>query len=139
MQIEQPISPAQHEEEQTAGTALQPVQPVGEIGTKLVSIERLHQGESVVSSVLRPMELANRLMPFEDFEIVRTGMITQSEKARLAESVQAAISWSHDKAVQVVIDKRMATVETGDQRAQATYTVDVPNHPRCGCSSWLRR
>ncbi len=130
VQIDQPVSPALEEEEQMAGTALQPVQPIGEIGTKLVSIERLLQSGSIVSTVLRPMELANKMLPFEDFEIMRTGVILQSEKARLAESVQAAITWAHDTAVQVVIDRQMAKVETGDQRAQVTFTVDVPNHPR---------
>ncbi len=128
--VAQPVMPIQHEEEQTPGTALQPVQPVGEIGTKFVSVERLKQAEGVASNVLRPKELAGSLMPFEDFEVMRTGMITQSEKARLAESVQAAITWSHDQAVQAVIDKQTAHVEIGDQRAQVTFTIDTPNHPK---------
>lgn len=128
--VAQPVLPVQQLEEQTAGTVLQPVQPVGEIGTKFVNIERLKQSEGIVSSVLRPVELANKLLPFEDFEIIRTGVILQSEKARLAESVQAAITWSHDQAVQAVIEKQIAHVETGDQRAQVTFTVDTPNHPR---------
>ena len=30
----------------------------------------------------------------------------------------------------MILDGQSAAVETGDQRAQATYTVDTPNHPR---------
>ena len=32
--------------------------------------------------------------------------------------------------MQVILDGQSAAVETGDQRAQATFTVDTPNHPR---------
>jgi uncharacterized repeat protein (TIGR01451 family) len=45
------------------------------------------------------------------------------------EMVDAAITWSHDKAVQVVLEGQQAVDVTGDQRVQATYRVDVPNHP----------
>ena len=48
----------------------------------------------------------------------------------MQERVQAAITWSPDQAAQVILDGRMAAVETGDQRAQATFTIDTPNHPR---------
>jgi uncharacterized repeat protein (TIGR01451 family) len=128
--VDQPVRPVLHEEEQIATTALQPVQPVGEIGTKPIGIERLNLGEGRIANVLRPAVAADKLMPFEDFEVVRSGMIEQSEKARLAESVLAAIVWSHDTAVQAVLEGQMAVVEIGDQRAQATFVVDVPNHPR---------
>ena len=51
-------------------------------------------------------------------------------KPRCNSASQAAITWSHDQAVQVILDRQSAAVETGDQRAQATFTVDTPNHPR---------
>ncbi len=54
---------------------------------------------------------------------------TTPEKARLAESITAAITWTHDQAVQVILDNAKAVVETGDQRAQATYRGRYPDEP----------
>jgi uncharacterized repeat protein (TIGR01451 family) len=65
----------------------------------------------------------------ENFKVIRQGTFEESEKARLMEMVDAAITWSHDKAVQVVLEGQQAVDVTGDQRVQATYRVDVPNHP----------
>ena len=61
--------------------------------------------------------------------VMRHGIFEESEKARLIEAVDAAIVWSHDLAVQVVLDGRQAVSVTGDQRAQATFRVDEPDHP----------
>ena len=51
VQADKPVGPVQYEEDQLATTALQPVQPVGEIGTKLISIEKANQP---VVSCLQP-------------------------------------------------------------------------------------
>ena len=130
VQADKPIGPVQYEEKQLANTALQPVQPVGQIGTKQYSVEKGNQLPIRVSSRLRPATMEDHVLPFEDFAIVRLGMFAQSEQTEVQERIQAAIAWSHDQAAQVILDGRMAAVETGDQRAQATFTVDTPNHPR---------
>jgi len=130
VQADKPVGPVQYEEDQLASTALQPVQPVGEIGTKLVSIEKGNQLVIRASSRLRPATMEDHLLPFEDFAIVRSGIFAQSEQTEVHERVEAAIAWTADQAAQVIIDGQKAAVETGDQRAQATFTIDTPNHPR---------
>ncbi len=85
VQADIPVGPIQFEEDQTAGTALQPVQPVGEIGLKLVSIEKGNQLPVRVSSRLRPATMEDHLLPFEDFDIIRLGMFAQSEQAEVQE------------------------------------------------------
>ncbi len=85
------------------------------------------------SRLLKPLEAVGfqaRFKPYEDFEAIRLGSFEDAEKARLAESVLAAITWTQDKAVQVILDKATAVVETGDQRAQATFRADIPTNPR---------
>src|SRR5262249_33255129 len=54
----------------------------------------------------------------------------REEKALLAQRVQAAITWTSDQAVQVIIDNKQAVCDVGDQRAQATFRVDLPDNPR---------
>jgi uncharacterized repeat protein (TIGR01451 family) len=129
VQAEKPVGPVQYEEDQLATTALQPVQPVGEIGTKLVSIEKGNQLVVRVSNRLQPATMEDHLLPFEDFEIVRLGMFAQSEQTEVQERVEAAVAWTADQAAQVILEKQTAHVEVGDQRAQATFTIDTPNHP----------
>ena len=63
-------------------------------------------------------------MPFENLQIIKTGIHQDAEKARLAQSTDAAIIWTKDQAVQVVLNGRTAGVINGDQRVQATFTVD---------------
>jgi uncharacterized repeat protein (TIGR01451 family) len=60
---------------------------------------------------------------------MRKGIFEESEKARLMEGIDAAITWTHDRAVQVVLDGRAAVDFTGNQKAQVTFRVDVPNRP----------
>ena len=121
---------ALHEEKRGADAAMQPLQPLGEIGVKQASIARLKQGEGRVANELSLRELKDGFLPYENFTAIRMGIIEQSEKARLMESIDAAITWTHDKAVQVVMNGLAAAVEVGDQRAQATFTIDVPNNPK---------
>lgn len=130
VQVDKPAGPVQYEEDQLATTALQPIQPVGEIGTKLISIEKGNQLVVRVSNRLRAATMEDHLLPFEDFDIIRLGQFSQSEQSEVQERVQAAVAWTADQAAQVILDGQMAAVETGDQRAQATFTVDTPNHPR---------
>jgi uncharacterized repeat protein (TIGR01451 family) len=57
------------------------------------------------------------LLPYEDFALVRRGQMENSEKARLAEYMTAAIAWSHDTAVQVLIDDVAAHEDVALSRA----------------------
>jgi len=61
---------------------------------------------------------------------MRTGVRSDREKPQLIEAIDAAIIWTHDKAVQVVIDGRAAVDVTGDRKAQATFRIDEPDHDK---------
>jgi len=72
------------------------------------------------------VEFRNRFLPFEDFLIIRQGVFQADEKARLAEHVDAAISWSDHKAVQVVIERQQAVLAQGVQQPEAVYRYELP-------------
>jgi uncharacterized repeat protein (TIGR01451 family) len=127
--VERPIGPTLQRRDELATTAVQPLRPEGEIGRKQPSIERV--GESAVPATSRQpiMALQGGFAPHENFMVIRCGILQDSERARLAESVTNAITWTHDKALQVVLDGVQAVDFTGEQKAQATFRVDTPNKP----------
>ncbi len=124
-----PLKANLHRDDSLATTAVQPEQPVGEVATKQPSIERVQEGSLPAISRQPVAAIDGGLAMYENLRIVRQGMFEESEKARLMEAVDAAIVWSHDLAVQVVLDGREAVALTSDQKAQVTYRVDEPNHP----------
>jgi uncharacterized repeat protein (TIGR01451 family) len=127
--VVRPLAPILHQDDQLVTTAVQPIQPEGEIGRKQPSIQRLSQAVIKVNSRLPIMALAGGFSPHEDFLAIRQGLFQEAERARLAEAVTAAIAWTHDAAVQVVLEGQQAVSVTGDQKAQATFRIDTPNSP----------
>ncbi len=125
-----PVGPQVEIDRWVATTAMQPVQPIDDTGVRQVSIAHLRQGQSILLAREFPNAAQNRVSAHEDFEIIRLGTFDETEKVRLMESVDAAITWEGDQALQVVIDRVEAKVDTGDQKAEQTYRVDTPQNPR---------
>ncbi|HVX15299.1 MAG TPA: hypothetical protein VHC22_29185 [Pirellulales bacterium] len=111
--------------------SLQRYQARGDIGTKIASAYRSHQGDGAMSSALFAVAFQDAFLPFEDLSAIRNGIFDQAEKARLSESTQAAIVWSHDLAVQAVLDGRVAVGVTQNERTEELFTVkDLRNSPK---------
>ena len=71
-------------------------------------------------------KLVDRFSVHEDFRVIRTGIFDNSEKARLAERLDAALVWSENQAVQVTIEKVTAILATNDVGLQSVYCYDLP-------------
>jgi uncharacterized repeat protein (TIGR01451 family) len=127
--VDAPVIAHLNQEDQLATTTVQPIQPVGHIATRQPSLERVEEGVLPAISRLPIMALDGGFATYENLRVIRQGVFEDAEKALLLESVQAAIAWTHKQAVQVTLDGRAAVDVTGDQRAQATFRVDEPNHP----------
>ncbi len=123
------VGPMLNRENLLATTAVQPVQPVGNISRKQPSIERAREREAPAATREGVADVVTPLAMHEDLRVLRQGVFEESEKARLIEMVDAAIVWSHDKGVQVVLEGTAAVSVAGEQKAQETFRVDVPNHP----------
>ncbi len=100
---------AGHAEVQTPVSSLQRFQARREASALLPGAYLSRQQDGVLSTVLGPGTFQDAFLPFEDLAIIRTGEFDQREKARLAESVAAAVTWSHDDAVRVLLDEQVAT------------------------------
>ena len=127
--VDMPVGPVPQLDVQPVSTALQPIQPIGEIANRspVTFLEKLPPIGLLQRTVIRAT--VDRLKPYENFELIRNGQMIESEKPFLAISVQSAITWTLDQGVQVAVEGKKAVVLEGDQRAQATYTITPPDHP----------
>jgi uncharacterized repeat protein (TIGR01451 family) len=112
-------------------TNLQRVQLGGEVGSKLPEAYEMGEGGKLLVMMLTPAGFQDTYLPFENLEVIKTGIIEETEKARLAESIQAAIVWTREQAVQVVLDRKNAGITSGNLTAETVYTVkDLRNCPK---------
>jgi uncharacterized repeat protein (TIGR01451 family) len=98
------------------------VQPALALRDPLPAVE-LDNAEGLVQAI-------KNLSAHEDFRVIRWGVHKQAEKPLLAEFTQAAIAWSHDSAVQVLLERQEAIAEVTIQDVETTYQLDQPGTPR---------
>jgi uncharacterized repeat protein (TIGR01451 family) len=126
---ELPVAIVQHEEQQLADAATQPEQPIADVGVKQLSVSRLQEPAGRIVERVAPADMLGTVLPYENLSIIKFGIFEREEEPFLAERIDAAITWTHDKAVQVIIDGRRADEIVGDQRAQATFSIEEPCNP----------
>ena len=124
--VEQPLIAARADDIQQAGTVLQPLQPGRSIGLKSPIVFKDRNSGIEVGSRHFLQGFAGGFATFENLQIIRHGQFDQSEKARLAEGIDAAIVWTEKQAVQVVVDGVEAAVETGSSKLQELDHYDRP-------------
>ena len=124
--INAPAEAALQEEIQQPTTSLQNLEAVGQRGVAHSDIYRTDTADGSVSTTAASLAFQDAFLPFENLTIIRDGLVKGSEAPQLARGVAAAIVWTHDQAVQIILDRQAATAVTGDARAQATFTVDEP-------------
>lgn len=118
--------PLQHADREGPTTATQPLQPQRHL--TVAQSQRLEDKQRglKLDRQLRVAEAAKDLMPFEEFGIVRYGRFENSEKARLATRLDAAVAWTHEVGLQVVFDNRPAVEASGDSQSQGVYRFELP-------------
>jgi uncharacterized repeat protein (TIGR01451 family) len=127
--FEYPMKPNLHLDNQLATTAIQPIEPLGQVGSKNPTIYRERQQGGGLENQQAPIGFHDGLMPYEDFQVIHNGVFDQAEKARLAIRVQAAYAWAGDQAVQVILDGKLANELVGDKQPEAVYRFDRPKSP----------
>jgi uncharacterized repeat protein (TIGR01451 family) len=109
-----------------ATTVVQPLQPVREhANTGPQSFRERVRGVGI-DNAQRPGVAEDQFLPYEDLAIIRRGVFDNSEKARLAARIQAAVAWSHDQALQGLFDNVAAVEDTGISGPQSTYVYQLP-------------
>ncbi len=85
---------------------------------------RLQDG--AVSMALKAEAFLDALLPYENLQIVKIGRFDQRERAVLLEGSNAAITWTHDKAVQILLDGKAALTVTELDGPESLYQTEDP-------------
>ncbi len=85
---------------------------------------RTRQGDGLLSKQVLPYGYQDGFMPYENLRLIRSGEFDNREKGRLTTAVDAAIVWSADMGVQVLLDGKQAKGVQTAQKAQSTFMVE---------------
>lgn len=105
-------------------------QAMRQVGTKVVDAMRVRQGDGALSRALGPGEFQNGFQPYENIAAIRSGELLEAEMPFLAKGVTAAVAWTKDAAVQVILDQQSAMAQVGRQKLEEVYTVKGNPKPR---------
>jgi uncharacterized repeat protein (TIGR01451 family) len=108
----------------------QPLGLVRQTGTKGPNVldEQLQGIE--VGSTLRLVQERRGLLPYEDFNVMRRGLLADVDETELAERSQAALVWTLVQAVQLVIDGQQAEIQARSQTPGTIYQYEIGGEPR---------
>ena len=124
--VNKPVKLVRCDEVQEPISSKQQIQPVRKANARPPLAFLSKQGDGAISSNVGAKAFQDAFQPYENIEVIRTGLTKLSESAWLAQGVDAAITWSDVQAVQIILDRKTAQTDVGVQDAQATYTVDQP-------------
>jgi len=111
-------------------TTIQPVQPGLNFGTLAASGFRERTPPTGLENSQGLVGTHGGLLPYEDFTLIQNGQYDATEKARLAERVAAAMAWSHDLAIQVLIDDVALKEDMNVTQAESVHIYSLHGKPR---------
>ena len=124
--VDLPIRVAQSDDSESPTTVLQPLQLQRNRKAGGPNLLRERTRTAGLENLVGAVESTNQLLPYEDFSIIRSGQFDNTEKARLAMRLAAAVAWTEDKEVQVVIDNKAAVETSGNLELQSVYEYEMP-------------
>jgi uncharacterized repeat protein (TIGR01451 family) len=128
--LHRPIEAGSDKDVRPPSADVLPQQPVAALTADQLALLRAADVQTIASQNVPATEAAKGFKAHEDFLLMRYGVLDNSEKARMVEWIDAAVAWTEVTGLEIAVEGHTAQVETGDRRAQATYTVDTPNLSR---------
>jgi uncharacterized repeat protein (TIGR01451 family) len=107
----------------------QPVQVVNQLGIGQSQIFRERNSGIVAETTRHIAQAHSELLAYEQFRIIRQGIMDAGEKPRLSQAMQSAIAWTDNKMVQVVIDGKMAHEAVKNDKIGETILYDRHGKP----------
>lgn len=105
----------------------QNIQAERQIGTRSAVDFRARQGDGLLSSQIGAWGFQqDTFLPYENIRVIRQGVLEGTEMAWLARGHTAAVAWTHEQAVQIILDHRAAMAETAHESIESVYTVKQP-------------
>jgi uncharacterized repeat protein (TIGR01451 family) len=123
------VSLANAQKAQPVAKLLQRTGVKTDVGQQPLGIFRERQQAGGLEDLLAVIDVNSTLAAYADLQIVRLGQVIGSEKPKLERSVQNAVSWSGDQAVQVVIANKQAIAAVGVKQPGIVYENGEPSSP----------
>ncbi|MGB9688383.1 hypothetical protein [Thermogutta sp.] len=121
--VSTPTHMARIEEVQSVGMGTQNYQARAGVQHRGLAIFESGQRDGAVSQALGPRGFSDAFKPYENFSLIVKGQMVADEMPTLAQSIQAAIAWTADSQIQVVVNGRAASEEVGVSRVHSLYRV----------------
>jgi uncharacterized repeat protein (TIGR01451 family) len=101
-----------------------------DLGQQPANIFRTRQQAGGLEDLLATIDVNSTLAAYAELQIIRTGEVVGSEMPKLERSVQNAVTWSADQAVQVVFENKQAIAAVGVKQPGIVYENGEPSSPR---------
>ncbi len=124
------MAPSQSQLDQLAGTSLQRLAPIANLGDQPASLYRSREQAMALLTPVRVMEVIGMIAPYCDYQVIKLGIIDNAEKPWLAKQIDAAITWTGDQSAQVTIDGTAAAELIRDEQPGQMYHLDGPDSPK---------
>ena len=121
---------AKIEESEEAATSLSGLEPSIHRAEAPPSLLRERQQVGELDREQRVAEFDGSLSVYANLQVIRTGTVSNDEKALLARASLAAITWTGDQAPQITIDRRHAQAAVSQRQAGVVYHQEDPTKPR---------
>lgn len=105
--VDQPTPPITEIIRNPVASVKQPLRPQARLSIRDAHIIRDREPGLTVINEKHLAIARDAFLPYEDLTLIQRGIIEESEKARLAERINAALVWTTLQSVQVTIDGRM--------------------------------
>ncbi|MDX1943816.1 MAG: hypothetical protein SFU86_00295 [Pirellulaceae bacterium] len=122
--VEKPTKLNLHEENRGPTTAIQPEQIVAQLGLDAPPVFRNRTRGVGVEQSDRLVLAEFAFLPHENLKLIQRGQYDAHEKPRLAALVNAAVIWTNNQAVQVLIDGKPAVEAKALSKPQETVVYE---------------
>src|SRR3954470_3284468 len=99
-------------------------------GQRPANLFRQRQQAGGLENLQASMDAYTSLAPYANLQIIRTGEVSQAEKARVERAMEAAVKLTGVQAAQVVFGAKIAQAEVGVRQPGIVYQTSGPEHPR---------
>lgn len=108
----------------------QPQRPIGRLGIKQSQSVLERQMGLTAETTRHLSQIHLDLLPYENLDLIRRGVVTNSDKPRLAQVAANAVVWTDTKAVQVVLDKKLPLEAVRETTLGETVMYDLAGKAR---------
>jgi uncharacterized repeat protein (TIGR01451 family) len=124
------LSPAKAAEAQPVVSQFQRHAVAINLGQQPPNLFRQRQQAGGLENLQATMDAFTSLAAYANLTIIRTGEVSDAEKALVERSKEAAIAWTGIQAPQVAFGVKQAHAEVGVRQPGIVYQTDGPDHPK---------